>query len=57
MIKMPIKDSLKSKGMLAGYFLIGLGMYVIVEQKDVTGGMAIIGGGLGVLGIRDKDDA
>jgi len=54
-MKMPIKNQVKSKGMLAGYFLIGLGAYIIVEQKDVTGGMAVIGGGLGVLGIRDKD--
>ena len=57
MIKMTVKDSLKSKGMLAGYFLIGLGAYVIIEQKDVTGGMTIMGGGLGILGIRDKTDA
>ena len=54
MIKMPIKEQVKSKGMLAGYFLIGLGAYVIIEQKDVTGGMTIMGGGFGILGIRDK---
>lgn len=54
-MKTPVKSQIKSKGFLAGYFLIGLGIYVVVEQKDVTGGMAVIGGGLGILGIRDKD--
>jgi len=50
---MKTKDAVKSKGMLAGFGLIGLGAYIIVEQKDVTGGMTTIGVGLGILGIRD----
>ncbi len=54
MIKMPVKDQIKSKGIWAGYILIGIGIYVIIEQKDVTGGMTVMGGGLGILGIRDK---
>ena len=53
MIKMPIKEQVKSKGILAGFGLVGLGAYIIVEQKDVTGGMTTIGVGLGILGIRD----
>jgi len=53
MIKMTAKDAIKSKGILAGLGLIGLGGYIIVEQKDVTGGMTTIGVGLGILGIRD----
>jgi len=53
MIKMKTKDAVKSKGMLAGIFLLGVGLYVIIEQKDVTGGMTVMGIGLGILGIRD----
>ena len=53
MIKTPIKDAVKSKGIIAGIFLMVLGAYVIVEQKDVTGGMTIMGIGLGIMGIRD----
>jgi len=52
-MKMPIKNQVKSKGMLAGFGLIGLGVYIVVDQKDVTGGMTTIGVGLGILGIRD----
>lgn len=53
MIKMQPKEALKSKGMLAGVFMMGLGLYVVVEQKDVTGGLSVMGIGLGILGIRD----
>ena len=53
MMKMQPKDAIKSKGVLAGLALIGLGVYIIVEQKDVTGGMTTIGVGLGIVGIRD----
>ena len=53
MIKTPIKEAVKSKGIIAGIFLMVLGAYVIVEQKDVTGGMTIMGIGLGIMGIRD----
>jgi len=53
MIKTPIKEAVKSKGILAGIGLMVLGGYVVVEQKDVTGGMTVVGIGLGILGIRD----
>lgn len=53
MIKMPVKEQVKSKGMIAGWFLIGLGSYIAVIQSDVTGGGSIIGIGLAVLGLRD----
>ena len=53
MIKTPINKAIKSKGILAGLGLIGLGVYIVVEQKDVTGGMTTMGVGLGILGIRD----
>ena len=50
---MPISRAAKSKGMLAGAGLAMLGVYVIVAEKDATGGMAIVMVGLGILGIRD----
>ncbi len=53
MIKTPMNKAIKSKGMLAGIGLIGLGVYVVVAQSDVTGGMTVVGIGLGILGIRD----
>jgi len=57
MIKMPMNKAVKSKGMIAGVFMMGLGLYVVIEQKDVTGGMAVMGLGLGILGIRDDKQA
>lgn len=54
MIKMPIEQALISKGMWAGIILMGIGGYVIIVDKDVTGGMVIMTAGLGILGIRDK---
>jgi len=53
MIKTPMNKAIKSKGIIAGIFMMGLGLYVVIEQKDVTGGLAVIGIGLGILGIRD----
>lgn len=53
MIKTPIKEAIKSKGILAGVGLMVMGGYVIIMQKDVTGGLTILGVGLGILGIRD----
>lgn len=53
MIKMPAEKALTSKGMWAGVILMGLGIYVVIAEKDVTGGMSIAGIGLGILGIRD----
>jgi drug/metabolite transporter (DMT)-like permease len=53
MIKTPVKQAIKSKGIIAGIFMMILGAYVIVEQKDTTGGLSIMGIGLGILGIRD----
>lgn len=50
---MPIKQAVTSKGMIAGVFLMCLGTYVAISVGDVTGGMSIIGLGLGILGIRD----
>ena len=56
MIKMPIKKQISSKGMIAGWFLVGLGAYIIIANNDVTGGMSVCGLGLGILGIRDAED-
>jgi hypothetical protein len=53
MIKMPVSKQMKSKGMIAGWGLMALGVYVVIGQKDVTGGGSIFGIGLAVLGLRD----
>jgi len=53
MIKTPLSKAVKSKGMIAGFGLIGLGVYIILSQKDITGGMTVMGVGLGIAGIRD----
>ena len=50
---MPVKHQVTSKGMIAGWGLMLLGVYVVVAQKDVIGGGSIFGLGLGILGIRD----
>lgn len=52
-MKTPLNKAVKSKGMIAGFSLICLGIYVVVAQQDVTGGMTVAGVGLGILGIRD----
>jgi len=52
MIKMPVKEQIKSKGMLAGYGLAAFGVYLIIENKS-TEGFQSLGLGLGILGIRD----
>jgi len=54
-IKMGLKKSLTSKGMLGGYFMIGLGVYLIVDGRTEQG-MGSIAIGFGLLGIRDKDE-
>ena len=56
MIKMPLNKQLTSKAMIAGWGLMILGVYVVIAQKDVVGGGSIFGLGLGILGIRDKDE-
>ena len=56
MIKMPIKNQMKSKGMLAGYGLIALGIYLISE-KNLDLGISQIMTGLGIMGIRDAGQA
>ncbi len=53
MIKMTVKEQVSSKAMVAGWFLFGLGVYVAGFAGDVTGGLSIMGLGLGILGIRD----
>lgn len=52
-MKTPLNKQVKSKGFIAGYFLIGFGVYIAVEQKDTTFAAAMIGNGLGILGLRD----
>lgn len=52
MIKMGLKSSLLSKGMLGGYFMIGLGIYLIVDGRTEQG-LGSIGIGFSLLGIRD----
>ena len=52
MIKMEPKKVIKSKGMLGGFLLIGVGMYMI-SKGDFNTGMLAIGNGLGIMGIRD----
>lgn len=51
-MKMPMKSVIKSKGMLGGLFLCGVGLYLLsVDNQDL--GMIAIGNGFGILGIRD----
>jgi hypothetical protein len=51
-MKTPVKNQIKSKGMIAGYGLIGFGVYLIIDGKS-TEGFQSIGLGLGIIGIRD----
>lgn len=50
---MTVKQSIKSKGMLAGYGLIALGIYLIVGKEMAEFGLGVIMNGLGIMGIRD----
>ena len=50
---MTAKESLKSKGMLAGYGLMGLGVYMIFDGQNEFG-MGLIMTGLGIMGLRDS---
>lgn len=52
-MKTEITKQLKSKGFIAGYFLIGFGVYMAIVEKNTQFGGAMIGNGLGILGIRD----
>ena len=49
---MGMKQSVRSKGMLGGYFMVGLGIYLISEG-NVEQGLGTISMGFGILGIRD----
>lgn len=51
-MKTPIKDQVKSKGMVAGWGLILFGGYLIFSEKS-TEGFQSIGIGLGIIGVRD----
>ena len=51
-MKMPIKEQVKSKGMIGGYFMIGLGIWLL-SQNHIELGLSQIGMGFGILGIRD----
>lgn len=52
MMKMTVKESVKSKGMMGGYFMVALGVY-LVSEKNLSEGLNSIGLGFGILGIRD----
>lgn len=52
-MKTEISKQIKSKGFMAGYFLIGFGVYMAIMEKNAEFGGAMIGNGLGILGIRD----
>jgi len=52
MIKTPLNKAVKSKGMLGGFFLIVVGVYLIYKG-DTNTGMLAIGNGMGIMGIRD----
>lgn len=52
MIKMPVKDQVKSKGMIAGYGLIAFGGYLIYSGSHDFG-YAMLLNGFGMIGIRD----
>lgn len=56
MMKMPIKNQVKSKGMLAGWGMVALGVYLISQGNNELGVSQILFG-LGVLGIRDANQA
>ena len=51
-MKTPINKQIKSKGMIAGWGLLGFGIYLIIDGKS-NEGFQSIGLGLGILGIRD----
>lgn len=53
MIKMPIKEAIKSRAMLGGLLLIGLGVYLVIDGRTEVG-MGAIANGMGIMGIRDK---
>lgn len=52
-LKMPVKEAIQSKAMIAGIFLCGVGAYLIYKG-DSTTGMLAIGNGMGIMGIRDS---
>jgi hypothetical protein len=56
MIKMKPGRAVKSKGMLAGLFMMGLGTYVMVIEKEFIMGQALLYVGLGITGIRDANE-
>ena len=53
LFKKPIEDQVTSKGMVAGWGLIGFGVYTFIQTNDINQAMIPIGLGLGILGIRD----
>jgi len=53
MIKTPLNKAIKSKAMIAGMCLMGLGVYLILSEGKTTDGLTVIGVGLGIMGIRD----
>lgn len=53
MFRTSTKDMVKSKAMLGGLLLVGLGVYLVVKGNTEQG-MLAVGNGLGIMGIRDK---
>ena len=54
MIKMPVKDQIKSKAMIAGYGLVIFGGYLIYSGSQEFG-YAMLLNGLGYIGVRDAN--
>lgn len=51
-MKTPIKNQIKSKGMIAGWGMVAFGIYLIIDGKS-NEGFQSIGLGFGIVGIRD----
>jgi len=50
----PVREQIRSKGFLAGWGLIGLGVFLMVERAEYGSGIQVLLFGLGILGLRDK---
>lgn len=48
-----MKEAIKSRAMLGGLLLVGLGVYLVIDGRGEMG-MAAIANGMGIMGIRDK---
>lgn len=52
MIKMPVSEAVKSKGMIGGAIVVCLGLFLAYRGEYVLA-VAAVGNGLSLMGIRD----